>query len=243
VDPSDPQQSIQILGRFNGPEDAAQGGHLCGLCARLMEGPAVVSLRRAAPLDTPLTVESGHEVRVLDGEALVAEVQPGEELELDVPHVTPAEARTAARGYRGSGFAVFDRCYVCGPRRDDALGVFPWRVPGREVVASPWTPPAWAADASGTVAEEHVWAAMDCPTYFAAHIGRRNAMSVLARMSAQVRAPVRAESEHVVVSWPLGAEGRKRHAASAVLTAEGDVLAVARVLLVDLAPPAQASSR
>jgi hypothetical protein len=228
-------QPIVIDPRFNGPEEAAQGGHVCGVCARLVDGPAEVSLRRAAPLDTPLAVERGPVVRVLDDEAVVAEVRPSEELTLAVPRVRPSEARAAAESYRGSGFTVFDHCYVCGPRREDALGVFATRVPEQEVVASSWTPPGWTTDAAGTVAEEHVWAALDCPTYFAAHIGRRNAMCVLARMSTEVRGPIRAETEHVVVAWPLEVDGRKRHAASAVLTAEGDVLAVARVLLVDLA--------
>jgi hypothetical protein len=226
---------IVIDPRFNGPEDAANGGHVCGVCARLVDGPAEVSLRRTAPLDTPLAVERGPVVRVLDDEEVVAEVRPSEELALAVPRVRPSEAHAAAESYRGSGFAVFDHCYVCGPRREDALGVFAARVPDREVVASPWTPPAWAADGSGAIAEEHVWAALDCPTYFAAHIDRPNSMSVLARMSTQIHAPVTAETEHVVVSWPLEVDGRKRHTASAVLTAEGDVLAVARVLLVDLA--------
>ena len=57
-------------------------------------------------------------------------------------------------------------------------------------------------------------------------------MSFLVRMGTQIEAPIVAGAEHVVVSWPLGVDGRKRHAASAVLTAEGDVLAVSRVLLV-----------
>jgi hypothetical protein len=227
--------SVVIPRRFNGPEDGANGGYSCAVFAGLIDGPAEVSLRSPIPLDTPMAVERDAQVRVLDGDALVAVVQEGPELAIDAPRVRPDEAREAAKAYRGSGFQTFDRCYVCGLEREDALGVFAAHVPGRDVVASPWTPPAWAAGTTGSVAAEHVWAAMDCPTYFAAHIGRPNGMSVLARMSARVHAPVVAGAEHVVVAWPLQADGRKHHAASAVLTAEGDVLAVARALWVDLA--------
>jgi hypothetical protein len=226
--------SVLIPRRFNGPEDGANGGHSCAVFAGLIDGPAEVSLRSPIPLDAPMAVERGAQVRVLHGDALVAEVREGPELALDAPRVRPDEARAASKAYRGSGFPTFDRCYVCGLERDDALGVFAAHVPGREVVASPWTPPAWAAGATGAVAAEHVWAAMDCPTYFAAHIGRPNGMSVLARMTARLHSAVVASVEHVVVAWPLQADGRKHHAASAVLTADGDVLAIARALWVDL---------
>jgi hypothetical protein len=218
----------------NGAVDSGNGGYSCGTFAALIDGPADVSLRRPVPVDRELTVtlEAGG-ARVLDGTDVVALVEPAGELALDVPRVTPEEARAASAGYRGSGYEVFARCYVCGLERGDALGVFAGAVPGRAVVASPWTPPFWAGDARGHVLPEHVWAVMDCPTYFAAHLGEDSTMSFLVRMGARLHAPVVAGIEHVVVAWPLGVDGRKRHAASAVLTAEGEVLALARVLLVE----------
>jgi hypothetical protein len=36
-----------------------------------------------------------------------------------------------------------------------------------------------------------------------------------------------------VIGWAIGAEGRKQHAGSAVLSAGGDVLATARALLIE----------
>ena len=36
-----------------------------------------------------------------------------------------------------------------------------------------------------------------------------------------------------MIAWPIEIDGRKRHAGSAVLTAEGEVLATARALLVE----------
>jgi hypothetical protein len=38
--------------------------------------------------------------------------------------------------------------------------------------------------------------------------------------------------EHVVVGWPLGADGRKQHAGSAVFTSGGELLAASRALLI-----------
>jgi hypothetical protein len=94
-------------------------------------------------------------------------------------------------------------------------------------VASPWTPPAWAADAEGNVRPEFVWAALDCPATFAAP-----ELGVLARFVVRIDAPVVAGHEHVVVGWPLGADGRKQHAGSAVFTSGGELLAASRALLI-----------
>jgi hypothetical protein len=224
---------LVIDGRFNGALTSGNGGYSAGVFSRFVEGLAEVNLRSPVPLDTALEVErSGVEARILHGDTLVAEVRPAEDIDLDVPRVDPAEARAAAKRYTGTGMEVFARCYVCGMERDDSFGVFAGPVDGREAVASPWTPPAWAADGAGHVRPEHVWGVLDCPTYFAAHLGQEATSSFLVRMSARVDEPVVAGEEHVVVAWPLGGEGRKREAASAVLAPGGDVLAVARVLLV-----------
>jgi hypothetical protein len=127
------------------------------------------------PLDTPLDVvqEDDGWVRVLDGEALVVEARPAPELDVEVPApVSPEQARKAAARYRGSSDGVFSRCFVCGPAREDAFGVFAGEVEGRQLVASPWTPPSWTADAAGSVLPEFVWAVLDCPTYFALYMRR-----------------------------------------------------------------------
>lgn len=95
----------------------------------------------------------------LDGEALVIEARSAPEVDLKVPApVTPHQAREAVAGYRGSSDGVFSRCFVCGPAREDAFGVFAGEVEGRQLVASPWTPPSWTADAAGAVLPEFVWA-------------------------------------------------------------------------------------
>lgn len=229
-------ESLSIPRRFNGPLEGGNGGYCSGVVAGFLEGAAEVSLRRPVPLDTPLDVvrEDDGSVRVLDGEALVVEARSAPELEVEVPApVSPHEARLAAGRYRGLSDGLFSRCFVCGRAREDAFGVFAGAVEGRQVVASPWTPPSWTADEAGSVLPEFVWAVLDCPTYFALYVNGELPMSVLARLTARIDARVLAGEEHVVIAWPIETEGRKRHAGSAVLSLDGEALAVARALLIE----------
>ncbi|MET0957294.1 MAG: hypothetical protein ABWZ18_02185, partial [Solirubrobacterales bacterium] len=231
-------ESLSIPRRFNGPLESGQGGYVAGLVSGFLDGVAEVSLRRPVPLETPLELvfEDDGSVGVVDGETLVAEGRGVSGVEAEVPApVSPSEAHAAAERYRGPPDGLFSRCFVCGPAREDAFGVFAGTVEGREVVASPWTPPEWAADANGEVLPEFVWAVLDCPTYFALYMDGDLPMSVLGRLTARLDAPVVAGTEHVVIAWPIEIEGRKHHAGAAVLSGDGEPLAVARALLI--APP------
>lgn len=230
--------SIVVPSRFNGPLESGNGGYSSGAIAAFVEGAAEVSLRRPVPLDTPLTVNREDDGRVLarDGEELVAEARPVPEFDLDVPPPVGAEqARAAMGGYRGPLDSQFSRCFVCGRQREDSMEVFAGPVEGRELVASPWTPPRWAAGESGDVRPEIVWAVLDCPTYFAAYLHYEDPLppGVLARFTGRLDAPVPAGEEHVVIAWPIEADGRKHHAGVAILSAGGEVLARARALLIE----------
>jgi hypothetical protein len=228
--------SLEIPRRFNGPLESGNGGYSAGAIAGFLGGPAEVSLRAPVPLDTPLDVvrDGDDSIRVLDGDAMIAEGRSAPEFEVDVPDpVSPAAARQATTRYRGSADGEFSRCFVCGRAREDAFGVFAGAVDGRQVVASPWTPASWTADAAGHVLAEFVWAVLDCPTYFALYTDELP-MSVLARLTARIDDPVVAGEEHVVIAWPIGADGRKYHAGSAVLSGDGATLAVAQALLIEL---------
>lgn len=227
--------SVSIPKRFNGPLDSGNGGYCSGVLAGFVDGPAQVSLRSPVPLETRLDVIAGEEsVRMVDGETLIAEAHRAAPLDLEAPVAVALEdARAAMRDYRGLDSGLFCRCFVCGRAREDTLGVFAGKVEGRDVVASTWTPPASTADGQGNVRPEVIWAVLDCPTYFAAHIDDDLSLSFLVRLTARIDAPVVAEREHVVIAWPIESEGRKRRAGSAVMTPEGDTLAVADALLVE----------
>jgi hypothetical protein len=226
---------MTIPARFNGPAESGNGGYVSGRLAALVDGPVRVSLRSPAPLDRPLSVTAADGgLDLLDGETLVAEARPSPPVDLQVPGAVGVEqARAATRRYEGDESDLFSRCFVCGPAREDSLGVFAGPVGDGPLVASPWTPPAWADSGDGTVRPEVVWAVLDCPTYFALYPGERP-LSFLARMGARLDAPVRVGEEHVVIAWPVEKDGRKHHAGSAVLNADGDLLAIADALLIQV---------
>jgi hypothetical protein len=231
--------TISVASRFNGPTESGNGGYTAGLLAAEVEGPAAVSLRSPVPLDRPLElVREDGAVRALDGETMIAEAEPAEALALEVPAaVSIAQAHAAERLYAAPHESPFSQCFVCGPARADCMEVFAGAVEGREgLVATTWTPPAWSAGPGGEVRPEFVWAALDCPTYFAVY-GGELVLGFLVRQQVELRAPVAAETEHVIVSWPLAVEGRKRRAGAAVLAAGGDVLALGEALLVEPRQP------
>lgn len=213
---------IVIDPHYSGPPGSANGGYTCGLVASFIDGPAEVTLRRPPPLGRPLRVEqTDGRVELFDGDALVAEGKQAT-VEIDVPApVTLADAEEAARGYPGFETHAFPNCFVCGPDREpgEGLRVFAGRVAGRDVYASPWTP--------AESRPELAWAALDCPGAFAVGFPERGE-TLLGRLAARVdRLPATGEP-HVVMAWPLGEDGRKLYAGTALLTADGEPIARAR---------------
>ncbi len=232
--------TITIPRRFNGPLESGNGGYSAGVIAAHLGGVAEVSLRNPVPLDTELDLEGvgADALRVMHGETPIAEAHAIDSVDIDVP--TPVgieEARRASEHYASPHEGLFSKCFVCGPAREGSFEVFAGPVSGRDLVASAWTPPQWAADGSGAVRPEFAWAVLDCPTYFAVHPvrpGEEMPLSMLVRQSAEVRAPIHAGEEYEVLAWPIGSEGRKHHAGAAVLSADGETLAVARAMLVEV---------
>ncbi len=231
--------TVTIPARFNGPPGTGNGGYSCGLAAGLLGAEvAEVSLRSPPPLERSLVVRrEGPAVRILDGEALVAEAAPAE-LTLDVPGpVSVEEAAQAARaGYeRWAAGHPFPTCVVCGPRREpgDGYRVFPGPI-GDGRFAAVWTPDSSVTDDSGRVRLECAWAALDCPTSAPVMNHDKDPPVVLARLSARVHERPLPGQPHALVSWPIAAEGRKRHSAAALYDEEGRLLALARALWIEL---------
>jgi hypothetical protein len=224
--------TLTVPSRFCGPPGVANGGYMCGRVARYLDGPVTVTLRRPPPLDLPMIVETGGSLRVLHGDICVAEAEPATG-ELPVPDtVSMAEARAVEGRARYFRDPAFPSCFVCGPRRHsgDGMRIAPGPVPGREVLAAPWTPDTSLADDSRRVRPEIVWAALDCPSGIAAIEAiaiEADTAILLGRMTAAVTALPVAGDECQVIAWPIGRDGRKLMAGSAVLGRDGEVLAVA----------------
>jgi hypothetical protein len=210
--------------RFRGPLMSANGGYACGRLAAFVDVDAVeVTLRLPPPLERPLEVRRDGDVTLLlDGEAVVAEARP---VRLDLEPPTPvslAEAKAAAASHVRVGNPVFRECFVCGIRdEDDGLGIYAGPVSEREPLhAAPWTP-------HEAVGAEVVWAAIDCPGAYAVGAEGRGEV-VLGRMTARVERVPAAGEQCVVVAWPLGEDGRKLLAGTALFSESGERLAVAR---------------
>jgi hypothetical protein len=213
------QTTITIPGRYRGPDASGNGGYTCGVVAGLLDGPAEVTLRLPPPLDRPLRVERPDgRVEAWDGDALVAEARP-ETLELELPApVAFADAEAVARPDAES---PFPHCFVCGRDRADGLRIFPGPVAGRDIVAAPWVPDL------ETIGPEFVWAALDCPgAYGSGAVGRGRV--VLGRLAVQVEALPEPGERCVAVGWPLGEDGRKLYAGTALRGEGGRVLGYGR---------------
>lgn len=231
--------ALIVSSRFRGPAGSGNGGYVCGRIASCVDGPVTVTLRRPAPLDTPLAVERDGEgwPRVHDGRTLIAETTPPAAwpaLEIPGP-VSAVEARRAAGRARYFDDPVFPECFVCGISRrpGDGLRIFPGPVSGRGLWAAPWTPDPSIADASGRVRPEVVWAALDCPSGIAAAEAAglgQEAPILLGRMTAGLAVLPALGGECRVIAWPAGREGRTFAAGSALLGPGGEVLAVAKAV-------------
>lgn len=178
---------------------------------------------------------------MLAGDALVATGREIEPLSLALPAAVTVEDAAAAQ--EASPFAdpavhSYPECFVCGPAREpgDGLGIVCGPVPGREreLVAAPWEIPASEADAGGAVGDLMIWSALDCPGGIALSLVAEAGVSVLGRMAAQILAPVRAGATHVAIGWPIGRDGRKLEAGTAILSDHGEPLAIARATWIEL---------
>jgi len=147
------------------------------------------------------------------------------------PPVSLEEAATASAAYSGFKHHPFPACFVCGPgrQRGDGLRIFPGPIAGRDLIAATWVPDESIGGCAGTVPAEIVWSALDCPGGIACNPTGRNPV-VLGRLAAELAEPVEVGRRYVVIAWPLGSEGRKRFAATAILSEEQKLCALARAI-------------
>jgi hypothetical protein len=212
---------ITLPRHFRGPLMSANGGYACGRLAAFVDATDVeVTLRLPPPLDRPLAVErDGDIVRLLDGSALVAEARPAPvELHAPAPVTIEVAEESRERHIRGSS-PEFNECFVCGVR-EDGLEIRVGPVAGREPLhASPITLPE--------ARTEIVWAAIDCPGAYAVGAEGRGDI-VLGRMTARVNRVPAVDERCVVTAWPVGEDGRKLFAGTALFAENGELLALAK---------------
>lgn len=220
---------ITIPARFRGPPNSVNGGYLAGLLARLAGGQRsgiwAVMMRAPAPLDTPMTLDGN---RLMQGETLVAQATPADPAALPDPPAPPTLDAARAAGERAVCYHPI--CFCCGDRlaADEGLRVQVGPLAGAPDghVAGVWHVDAAFAGADGRVADEHVWAAIDCPGYYAwvAVEGRHGALT--GTMQAAVVERPRGGDACIVLAWPIArVSERRRTAGVALFAADGRLLA------------------
>ena len=233
--------SITIDKRFCGPPNSGNGGYVCGLLGNHIGASAEVTLRAPPPLARRLDIVACADgaLDLREGEAILATGRSARPEISEIPTASYSEAEDAVRRTPfDENSHKFPTCFVCGPARapGDGLRIFAGPLSARAdrktgAFAACWVPAANLAGDDGCVAAEFVWAALDCPTgYASAHdLALSGAETILlGRMSARIDVRPRPGDRCVVVAWPTGRDGRKLFAGSALLRADGEVLAVAQ---------------
>jgi hypothetical protein len=236
---------IVIAQQFCGPPNSGNGGYVCGVLARDIEGVTTSVLRARVPLDVDLhlSLEEGGVVMTDAEGRLVGKGAPADAALLPDPPAPPSPeaARTAGQGYPGLQQRIHPTCFTCGPERDegDGLRVFPGQIEGAPVghVACIWTPDGAFADPQGLVPTEVIWAALDCPGFFAwvVKAGRHGAL--LGTMTGEVIRRPRTGEACIVTAWPLAREGRKETAGVALFSTDGELLARGHQVWIMSVPP------
>lgn len=224
-------RDVVIARQFRGPPNSGNGGYVCGVLAKVFDGPATAVLRAIVPLDIPMPTErTDARVTMTNNGALIGEAWPAEESALPETWAPPTLAEAEAATLRSPTWErpLHPPCFSCSLTREDGDGL---RVAVGQVEDKPagymagvWTPHANFADADGLIPDEIVWAALDCPGSIAWMVeGHR--VGLLGTMTGEVTRKPKAGEPHIVTAWPLGIEGRKHYAGVALFTADGQRIA------------------
>ena len=226
------KKSAYIDRRFHGPPGSGNGGYSCAMVGKLIDGPATVRLRIPPPLDTPMELRQDNGlVELYCGDELVASGRPAK-IELDVPDPPAfASAQKASGRFRGFVSHFYPGCFVCGPEREHGDGLRIFAGPLEQgtgpqgMVAAAWVPDETLTDSLGLVAQEFIWAALDCPGAYAFE-EPKNAALLLGELAVSITGSVSAGENCVLTGWEISRQGRKHYTGTALFDESGSCCAV-----------------
>jgi hypothetical protein len=227
--------AITIASRFNGPPSSGNGGYSAGMIAAAIGQSVAVRLHQPVPLERELIVSAAEPDRweVRDATTLVASAKRVS-VQADAPQAPPYPiALGASKHYAGFKDHPFGTCFVCGPQRHrhDGLCIFPGTVPNTSMLAAPWLPDASLDNGEGKVRPEFVWAALDCPGYFA---GAFPTAALLGELAVHVDRLVHVDEPCVVISWSIARDGRKIRTGTALFDEDGERCALGVATWIEL---------
>ncbi|HSK96519.1 MAG TPA: PaaI family thioesterase [Euzebyales bacterium] len=231
---------IRLPRHWCGPDGIGQGGVTAGLVAAdLLDGPVEVRLHAPAPLDTDMDVrrdDSGQRTLVAASDRLIATARrvtaidgtPPPDIDLD-----GARSVTGALSHRN----VFGHCLICGHHREDSLRVWPGPRPdARPGVVTAFDVPAPFRGDDGALATPFVFGALDCTSGFAVLRDSDSGVAITGTMQVQLERPVPAHAPVIAAAQVVGRGRRTWLVDAAVRSADGDVLARAHVIWVQIDP-------
>lgn len=233
------QQQIVIERHFHGPPNTGNGGYVSGLLAKELEGTIEVTLHKPPPLETKLLLsrESG-QCQLKHEDKLIASAKKGE-LILDIPEcISLEEAKSASKNYEKlKALHSFPNCFVCGYQRQkkEGLRIFSGVSKDPNLFAAPWAPYPALANSEGILAEEFIWAALDCPGAFAA-MGDHFKPMVLGRITGQVFQDIKVDDQYIIMSWEVSNEGRKHFTGTAIFNSYKKLCAAALSIWFEIDP-------
>ena len=228
--------ALRIDRRFRGPPDSGNGGYVAGVVAGALGGSEVeVTLRAPPPLGVELNLRSdGDEAALWHGETLVASAKRAA-VAVEVPRPPSFDdAHNAEARFSGLKHHIFPGCFVCGPDRaaGEGLRIFPGSGGDGDAVSATWAPAAELADPEGRVASEYLWAALDCPGYFA--VREAAGLALLGRIAAVVHRRPAVGERLIVTGWPNARDGRKHRVGTALHDEHGGLVAAAEATWISL---------
>ena len=234
-------EHFEIAERFRGPPRSGNGGYACGRIAKNLRGTVAVRLKAPPPLGTELRLEStDDEARLFRDSTLIGEARRTQ-LDLQPPSSpTYEQAEVAAQLFRWFKSHRFPGCFVCGPERQqaDGLRLFPGPLEGTSTIAAPWAPSTSLADEAGRIKSEFLWSALDCTGAFTLFPLPEDVSIVLGELAAYIVGSVKPGDRCVVIGWPLGGEGRKHLAGTAIYSPENRLVAVGRAVWLEVSSSA-----